>query len=120
HAAFDEASAKYRGTVLGAFQQVEDELALLVHYRDASAAQKSAVEAAQRSLDFSMARYREGAVNYLDVVTSQTAALQTQRDALDLDTRRLRASVALVRALGGGWEAAANADGTSSQVSRAD
>jgi NodT family efflux transporter outer membrane factor (OMF) lipoprotein len=105
-AALDEASAKYRGVVLGAFQQVEDNLALLNHYHDAAEAEKSAVASAQRSLDFSMDRYREGAVNYLDVVTSQTAALQTQRDALDLDTRQLRASVALVRALGGGWSAA--------------
>ena len=103
-AAFDEASAKYRSTVLSAFTQVEDNLALLNHYRDASTAEKSAVAAAQRSLNFSLDRYREGAVNYLDVVTSQTAALQTQRDALSLDTRQLRASVALVRALGGGWE----------------
>lgn len=103
-AALDEVSAKYRSVALAAFQQVEDNLALLDHYHDASEAEKSAVAAAQRSLDFSMDRYREGAVNYLDVVTSQTAALQTQRDALDLDTRQLRASVALVRALGGGWE----------------
>jgi outer membrane protein TolC len=105
-AAFDEASAKYRGTVLAAFAQVEDNLALLNHYRDASAAEKSAVVAAQRSLDFSLNRYREGAVNYLEVVTSQTAALQTQRDAVNLDTSQLRASVALIRALGGGWEQA--------------
>jgi NodT family efflux transporter outer membrane factor (OMF) lipoprotein len=104
HAVFDEASAKYRSTVLSAFTQVEDNLALLNHYRDASSAEKSAVAAAQRSLNFSLDRYREGAVNYLDVVTSQTAALQTQRDALSLDTRQLRASVALIRALGGGWE----------------
>jgi NodT family efflux transporter outer membrane factor (OMF) lipoprotein len=105
-AVFDESSAKYRSTVLGAFTQVEDNLALLNHYRDAAVAEKSAVEAAQRSLNFSLDRYREGAVNYLDVVTSQTAALQTQRDALSLDTSELRASVALIRALGGGWEQA--------------
>jgi NodT family efflux transporter outer membrane factor (OMF) lipoprotein len=103
-AVLDETSAKYRSVALGAFQQVEDNLALLDHYHDAAGAEKSAVAAAQRSLDFSMDRYREGAVNYLEVVTSQTAALQTQRDALDLDTRQLRASVQLIRALGGGWE----------------
>ena len=109
HAVLDEASAKYRSVALGAFQQVEDNLALLDHYHDASEAEKSAVAAAQRSLDFSMERYRQGAVNYLDVVASQTQALQTQRDALDLDTRQLRASVQLIRALGGGWE---NSDAT--------
>jgi outer membrane protein TolC len=65
------------------------------------------VDAAQRSLDFSMNLYRDGAVNYLDVVTSQTALLQTQRDALNLNTLQLRASVALIRAVGGGWESPA-------------
>ena len=104
HAAFDQASANYRSVVLAAFAQVEDNLALLNHYRDASSAEKSAAAAAQSALNFSLDRYREGAVNYLDVVTSQTAALQTQRDALNLDTLQLRASVALIRALGGGWE----------------
>ena len=102
-AVLEEAGAKYRGVVLSAFQQVEDNLALLNHYRAAADAERSALAAAQRSLDFSTARYREGAVNYLEVVASQTATLQTQRNALDLDTRQRRASVQLIRALGGGW-----------------
>jgi NodT family efflux transporter outer membrane factor (OMF) lipoprotein len=105
-AVLDEAGAKYRSVVLSAFQQVEDNLALLNYYRAAANSERSALEAAQRSLDFATARYREGAVNYLEVVTSQTATLQTRRNALDLDTRQRRASVQLIRALGGGWSAA--------------
>jgi NodT family efflux transporter outer membrane factor (OMF) lipoprotein len=103
-AVLDEAGAGYRGVVLGAFQQVEDNLALLQHYKVAAEAEDAAVAAARRSLDFAMARYREGAVSYLEVVQSQTTALTAQREALDLDTRQLRASVALIRALGGGWQ----------------
>ena len=103
-AALEEASARYRGVALTAFQEVEDNLALLDHHRDAWQAGVAAAEAAQRSPDFSMDRCREGAVNYLDVAASQTAALQAQRDALALETLQLRASVALIRALGGGWE----------------
>lgn len=106
-AVLDEAGAKYRSVVLGAFQQVEDNLALLNHYRTAADAERSALAAARRSLDFATARYREGAVNYLEVVTSQVATLQTQRNALDLDSRQRRASVQLIRALGGGWAASA-------------
>jgi NodT family efflux transporter outer membrane factor (OMF) lipoprotein len=104
-AALDENAALYRGVVLGAFQQVEDNLALLNHYRTAARAEKLAVDAAQRSLDFATSRYRDGAASYLEVVTSQAAALEAQREALDLDTRQRRASVQLVRALGGGWTA---------------
>jgi NodT family efflux transporter outer membrane factor (OMF) lipoprotein len=102
-AALDEAGAQYRGVVLGAFQQVEDNLALLHHYGIAGDAERSAVTSAQQSLDFAMNRYREGAVSYLEVVQSQTTMLTAEQDALDLDTRQLRASVALIRALGGGW-----------------
>jgi NodT family efflux transporter outer membrane factor (OMF) lipoprotein len=108
-AAFDASAANYRSTVISAFQQVEDSLATLNHYHDASVDEKAAVDAAQRSLDFSMALYKQGATDYLTVVTSQTALLQTQLEALNLDTQQLTASVDLIRALGGGWEESAPA-----------
>jgi NodT family efflux transporter outer membrane factor (OMF) lipoprotein len=103
-AEFDASAANYRGTVVGAFQQVEDSLATLNHFRDAAIDEKAAVDAAQRTLDFSMALYKQGATDYLTVVTSQTALLQAQLQALNLDTIQLTASVDLIRALGGGWE----------------
>jgi len=103
-AEFDASAANYRGTVVGAFQQVEDSLASLNHFHDASVDEKAAVDAAQRTLDFSLALYKQGATDYLTVVTSQTALLQTQLEALNLDTLQLTASVDLIRALGGGWE----------------
>lgn len=105
-AALDESASMYRSVVLVAFQQVEDGLALVDHYRTAATEEHSAMTAAERSLQFSMTQYREGEVNYLDVVISQTAALQTQLDSLNLDTTELRASVQLIRALGGGWTSA--------------
>jgi NodT family efflux transporter outer membrane factor (OMF) lipoprotein len=103
-AEFDTSAANYRSVVVAAFQQVEDSLATLHHYHDASVEEKAAVDAAQRTLDFSMALYLKGATDYLTVVTSQTAVLQTQLEALNLDTLQLSASVNLIRALGGGWE----------------
>ena len=51
-----------------------------------------------------MALYKQGAADYLTVVTSQTALLQTQLEALNLDTLQLTTSVDLIRALGGGWK----------------
>jgi len=102
-AALDESGARYRSVVLGAFQQVEDNLALLNHYSLAAESQQSAADAAQKSLDFASSRYRAGGASYLEVTVSQTQALQTKRDLLDLNTRQLRASVQLIRALGGGW-----------------
>jgi NodT family efflux transporter outer membrane factor (OMF) lipoprotein len=103
-AEFDASAASYRGTVVTAFQQVEDSLATLNHYHDASAEERAAVNAAQRTLNFAMALYKQGATDYLTVVTSQTALLQTQLQALDFDTLQLSASVNLILALGGGWE----------------
>jgi NodT family efflux transporter outer membrane factor (OMF) lipoprotein len=102
-AAFDEASEKYRGTTLSAFQQVEDNLALLRVLDKESGQEDAAVTAAQRTLGLAMNRYENGAVNYLEVVDSQTAALQAQQKKLILRDRQLRASVGLIRALGGGW-----------------
>jgi NodT family efflux transporter outer membrane factor (OMF) lipoprotein len=103
-AEFDASAAYYRMTVVSAFQQVEDSLATLNHYHDAGVEEKAAVDAAQRTLDFSLALYKQGATDYLTVVTSQTALLQTQLEALNLDTLQLTASVDLIRALGGGWD----------------
>jgi NodT family efflux transporter outer membrane factor (OMF) lipoprotein len=103
-AQFDSSAANYRSTVVSAFQQVEDDLATLNHYHDAAVQEKAAVNAAQRTADFSMILYKQGATDYLTVVTAQTALLQNQLQALDLNTQQLRASVDLIRALGGGWE----------------
>jgi len=114
-AEFDASAANYRGTVIGAFQQVEDSLATLNHYHDATVEEKAAVDAAQRTLNLAMALYKQGATDYLTVVTSQTALLQTQIEALNLDTLQLRASVDLIRSLGGGWEDSEKVQGGASQ-----
>jgi multidrug efflux system outer membrane protein len=102
-AAFTQASASYRATVLAAFQQVEDQLALSNRYATEAQDEAAAVTSAQATTELSLIRYREGATNYLDVVTAQTAELQAQQTQLTLQTRRQQASANLVRALGGGW-----------------
>jgi outer membrane protein TolC len=99
----DEAGANYRSVVLSGFQQVENSLVLLTMYRLAAASEAAAVAATQRSVDLSTNRYRAGAASFLEVTVSQAAALQTSREAQDLSTRQLLATVQLIRALGGGW-----------------
>lgn len=102
-AVLDEAGQTYRSIVLQAFEQVEDQLALLNSYGEAANSERSAVAAATRALTLANNRYKDGAASYLDVVTAQTAALQAERNALILSTRQRRTTVQLVRALGGGW-----------------
>ncbi|WP_213880854.1 efflux transporter outer membrane subunit [Pseudomonas sp. dw_358] len=102
-AEFDEASAHYRGQVLKAVREVEDNLSQLSDLEREAADQQAAVDAATQSQTLAMNSYQAGAVNYLDVVTAQTAALNAQRLLQDVQTRRLQASAGLVVALGGGW-----------------
>ena len=104
---YDESVAQYRQTVLNAFGQVEDNLAALRVLEQEAAAQDDAVSAAQRSLAVVSDRYKNGAITYLDVVVAQTTALNNERNAVSIARRRMVASVALVKALGGGWDTSA-------------
>jgi NodT family efflux transporter outer membrane factor (OMF) lipoprotein len=104
-ATYDATAANYRQTVLTALQQVEDSLAELRILSEEAQITDRAVKAAQQSLDISTIQYRGGLANYLQVITAQTSALQNQRTAVDLLTRRMVASVSLIQALGGGWDA---------------
>jgi NodT family efflux transporter outer membrane factor (OMF) lipoprotein len=104
-AQYDESVAQYRQTVLDAFGQVEDNLASLRVLEQEAAAQDRAVAAARRTLATVTNRYKSGAITYLDVVVAQTTALSNERQAVAIARRRMAASVALVKALGGGWQA---------------
>jgi len=106
YAARDEAAANYRSTVLAAFQEVEDNLALLHHLGQETQDETQAVTAAEHTADLSLTLYHDGAASYLDVVVAQTDALQAERTLLDLNTRRLQADIRLIRAVGGGWSTA--------------
>ena len=103
--AYDTTVANYRETVLTAFQQVEDSLAQLRILAQEAEVTDQAVKAAQQSLEISTVQYRGGMSNYLQVITSQTSTFQNQRAAVDILTRRMVASVSLIQALGGGWDA---------------
>jgi len=97
--------AAYKATVLEAFGEVEDQLALLHWLGDEQRAEDAAAVDAGRTLSGALTLYKDGATSFLDVVTAQTAELQAERNALEIRTRQVNASVALIRALGGGWTA---------------
>lgn len=102
-AEFEEAAAQYRQTALNAFSDVEDQLTLVNRLAEASDRQAEAIKAAESTNLLADIQYREGAIDYLSVVTAQTAELQARRVGIALTARRLAASVDLVRALGGPW-----------------
>ncbi|MBS1877377.1 MAG: efflux transporter outer membrane subunit [Acidobacteria bacterium] len=104
-AGYDSLLASYRETVLTAFQQVEDSVSSLRILESEAERQRAAVEAARRSEALSMNRYRGGLVTYLEVATAQAIRLQNERVAVGLERRRMESSVALIKALGGGWDA---------------
>jgi len=103
HAAYDEQVANYRGAVLTAYQDVEDNLAGLRQLQRESVSQAAAVTATQGALDQANLRYKGGIVTYLEVVSTENAALAARLAAVDISIRRTNATVQLVKALGGDW-----------------
>ena len=104
---YDAAIADYRQTTLSAFQQVEDNLAALGILEHEAAQQDEAVDSAKNNLRLFTDRYVGGRDNYLQVITAQTEYLGNERNQVEIRRRRMEASVLLVKALGGGWTAAA-------------
>jgi len=104
-AKYDETVANYRSTVLTGFQEVEDNLVALSLLEQEATVQDAAVAAARESAAIALNQYKAGTANYLAVVVLQANALNSERTSLGILGRRLTASVGLVKALGGGWNA---------------
>jgi len=104
-AAYDATVANYRNTVLTAFQQVEDNISELRILSVELGQQDTAVNSANRNLQLATDRYRLGIDPYLNVITAQTTLLSNQQTAVNLRILQMTASVQLVKALGGGWNA---------------
>jgi NodT family efflux transporter outer membrane factor (OMF) lipoprotein len=102
----EQATALYREQVLSAFRDVEDQLSALRVLQDEATVQQRAVDAAKRSTDLSLLRYKRGLAAYLEVLTNQTIELADERTAAALVARRIVASAQLQMALGGGWTSA--------------
>lgn len=102
-AGYDSSVASYRQTTLSAFEQVEDNLAVLHVLSTESQQQHQATAAAEQTLQLFMNRYSGGVDTYLQVVTSQTTALNNERNDIDIMRRQLDASVLLIKAAGGDW-----------------
>jgi len=101
--AYQATVADYRQKVLNSFLEVEDNLVELDLLEQAASAQAEAVKATRKSVEILNNQYRAGIVNYQSIVIVQASSLQNQRNALDILSRRLTSSVALIKALGGGW-----------------
>jgi len=106
-AGYDAAVADYRQSVLDAFQEVENNLSTLRWLSEEDQVQRDAVRLARESVALTINQYKAGTVGYLNVVLVQAAQLNEERQAVTLVGRQLAATVALIRALGGSWDAPA-------------
>ena len=104
-AAHEAAVARYRQSVLAAFQSVEDQLSAAVTLAQQETLRREASAAADQTEQQLLNRYRAGQVSYTDVVTAQASALSARRVLLQVQLSRQLSAVALVQALGGGWHA---------------
>ena len=102
---YDASVARYRQTVLTAFQSVEDQLTAAATLGQQEGLRLQASLAADKTEQQLLNRYRAAQVSYTDVVTAQAAALNARRTLVQLQVNRQNAAVALIQNLGGGWEA---------------
>ena len=105
-AAWDASVASYRLSVLTAMQEVEDDLVELNTLASELDAQQRAADAARESARVTRNQYEAGMIDYLDVATTETSSLSAQQSLLTLQSTQWVASVALIAALGGGWQSA--------------
>jgi len=103
---YDQTVANYRQTVLTAFQQIEDNFAALRILSQEVQEQNSAIVSAERTLEIATSRYKAGIDPYLNVITAQAALLGNRQTYVTLRMQQMTASVQLIEALGGGWDAA--------------
>ena len=106
-AAYDAEVAAYRQTVLTGFQEVEDSLAALRILEEEARVQREALAAARQTVDVVTNQYKSGMVSYLNVIVVQVIALSNEQTVINILGRQMTASVSLVKALGGGWDASA-------------
>jgi outer membrane protein, multidrug efflux system len=93
----------YRGTVLAAFQEVEDGLSQTQRLATEDTQERQASDQATRALSISTLLYKDGLDNYLSVSVAQVQSLATQLAEVQIRVRQVQADVSLIRALGGGW-----------------
>ena len=111
NAAYQQDVANYRQTVLRAFKEVEDNLAHLRLLGDQKQAQADAVHSARRAARVSQIQFREGSISYLGVIDADHSVLQQQRIAVQLDADKARATVNLIRAVGGSGDLLSSNEG---------
>jgi len=117
-AVYEEDVARYRQQVLTAFREVEDSLADLRILEDQLGTQADAVEASERAAQLSQVQFREGAVDYINVIDTERTLLQARRAMVQIEGRKASQTVELIRALGGGWGEGVVADNTGSSIAQ--
>ncbi|WP_395748752.1 efflux transporter outer membrane subunit [Prosthecobacter sp.] len=103
-AGYDETLANYRQTILLALQEVEDSMLDAGAYAKQAASLNAAIAAAQETQRLAQLRYDKGLASYFEVVDANRTVLNTQLLAAQVEGQRLMASVAMLKALGGGWQ----------------
>jgi NodT family efflux transporter outer membrane factor (OMF) lipoprotein len=103
-AAYDASVDNYRQTVLAGFQQVEDEIVTLRVLQEEAGIEDATVAAAREAEKLTLNQYKAGTVPYSSVITAQTTRLSAEQTALSVLSTRLQASIALIEAVGGGWD----------------